>query len=73
MGALFHDLGLLEYERGQKRFSTSLSQSKFQSRKQHPEVGKDLVERLLGEAKSSLEIILQHHETPRRIRISYGV
>ena len=62
MGALFHDLGLLEYERGQRRFSTSLSQSKFQSRKQHPEVGKDLVERLLGEANPSLEIILQHHE-----------
>ena len=62
MGALYHDLGLLEYERGQKRFSTSLSQSKFQSRKQHPEVGKDLVERLLGEANPSLEIIVQHHE-----------
>ena len=62
MGALFHDLGLLEYERGQKRFATSLSQSKVQSRKQHPEVGKDLAERLLGGANPSLEIIVQHHE-----------
>ena len=62
MGALFHDLGLLEYERLQKGFSSSISPQYYRSLRQHPQIGKDLSEHLLGGSNPSLEIIAQHHE-----------
>ena len=62
MGALFHDLGLLEYERIQKGFASTIAPQKYRSLRQHPQIGQDLSEHLLGGSNPCLEIIVQHHE-----------
>ena len=62
IGAMFHDLGTLEYERIQNGFSSSIPPNEFPSLRQHPQIGKKLSERLLGGSSPSLEIIEQHHE-----------
>ena len=62
MGALFHDLGLVESERKDstpKAYRTSLD-SKYL--RKHPQEGKKMAERFFGISNDCLEIIAHHHE-----------
>lgn len=62
MGALFHDLGLLESERksdGPKAYRTTLNSKAL---RKHPHDGRKMAERFFGISTPCLEIIAQHHE-----------
>ncbi len=62
MGALFHDLGLLESERKSdepKSYRTALDSKTLRT---HPLNGRKMAERFFGISTPCLEIIAQHHE-----------
>ena len=62
MGAMFHDLGLWESERAPIGSSVAISPKHQRSLKEHPTLGKNMVNRALGLSHPCLEIIEQHHE-----------
>ena len=62
MGALFHDLGLLETERMGNNPKSYRTAPDSRTLRKHPQNGRLLTERFLGISYHSLDIIEQHHE-----------
>lgn len=62
MGALFHDLGLLEFERTNSGPKSYRSTPDSKVLRTHPQNGRTLTERFRGMSTDSLDIIDQHHE-----------
>ena len=62
MGALFHDLGLLEQERKSSEAKTYRTTLDPKALRKHPQQGCKIAEKFFGMATSCIHIIAHHHE-----------
>ena len=62
IGALFHDLGLLEFERKSREAKSYRTTIDSKVLRKHPEHGSKMAEKFFGMATSCIHIIAHHHE-----------
>ncbi len=62
IGALFHDLGLLEHERKNESPKSYRTTPDSKALRNHPAQGRKMTEKFFGTSNHSLDIIEHHHE-----------
>ncbi|MCA9471405.1 MAG: DUF3391 domain-containing protein [Nitrospirales bacterium] len=62
IGALFHDIGLLEYERKTRDVKSYRTTLDSKTLREHPEEGNTIAEKFFGTASGCTHIIAHHHE-----------